>query len=123
MRVASEQVGVALQESEPAVQALCEALQRLAAMLASKGTDDVPARQLDALRAELGRTVIGLQYHDRLTQHLQHVQAYLTTCAAEVEKGESVLPENPREHLARVLPVCAGRRTGQAAAGGDIELF
>ncbi|HMA12592.1 MAG TPA: hypothetical protein VKO83_11935, partial [Steroidobacteraceae bacterium] len=78
---AGEQIELALQQAQPSVDALGEALRRLAALLADPGNAG-RAEALQALRSEMLRAITCLQYHDRMTQHLTHVRDYLAGAAA-----------------------------------------
>ena len=111
MRAAAEQIVLALDESNPAVRQLGDALQLLSAGLARlQGGAGDPAG-IEAIRAELARAITGLQFHDRMTQHLSHVSDYLAGSADQISGQQ--LPGDPRwEALHRRL-----------SPGGEIELF
>jgi hypothetical protein len=143
---ASEQIGLALSESGPQVEALGEALQKLASGLAAGGPG-VPV----ALRGDLQRAVARLQFYDRMTQHLTHVQDYLARSARQLASqtrenparqapdaswtgvhqtlSERLLTETQRFHLDKSFrdSLAAGgevrRKAAGASAPGDIDLF
>jgi hypothetical protein len=135
---ASEQIALALQESQPQVEALGEALQKLAAALTASGSS-APA----ALRAEMQRAVMRLQFYDRMTQHLTHVQDYLARSAGQIEQAEEIavgwtgvhqqlserlLTETQRLHLGRNFPEGAQARREAPVretktGAGEIDLF
>jgi hypothetical protein len=124
---ACEQIELALQESQPSVDALAEALRRLASMLT---TSDGAERQeaLIAMRAEMMRAITCLQYHDRMTQHLTHVRDYLSESAGQLAVQEAPSGEQ-WNGLHRRLTSEAGRmypsRAALAghAAPGEVDLF
>lgn len=138
---ASEQIALALRESGPQVEALGEALQKLAAAL-SAGGPGVPV----SLRGDLQRAVSRLQFYDRMTQHLTHVQDYLARSARQLagqdrgsapEAGwrgvhetlaERLLTETQRFHLGKnfqdhLAAAEKPRKAAGASAPGDIDLF
>jgi len=80
---ACEQIELALQESQPSVDALAEALRKLSAMLSTSGDPD-RHEALVAMRGEMMRAITCLQYHDRMTQHLTHVRDYLSESAGQL---------------------------------------
>ena len=144
LQAASEQVELALQQSQPSVDALAEALRKLAAMLAAP-EDAVRAGTLVAMRAEMLRAITCLQFHDRMTQHLTHVRDYLSGSAAQLgEQGnhdderwnglhrrlrDRLLSETQRMYLGRNFQAgfFAGGDTQAenrpASPPGDIDLF
>lgn len=89
---ASEQIGLALLDSHSAVERLGSSLEQLAALLSQDLTGADAARQLEQVRAEMARAVVGLQFYDRMTQHLSHVRDYL---AGTVEQLESAAGAGP----------------------------
>jgi hypothetical protein len=142
LRAASAQIELALHQSQPPIDALGESLRRLAALLA----DPAQMSQPDALalmRADLLRAITNLQFHDRMTQHLQHVRDYLSGSAthmAELDADEEawrglhnrlhdrLLSETQRMHLGQdfLLGVLAReqqRDKPAASKPGDIDLF
>ena len=142
LTAAAEQIALAMRESQPQVEALGEALHELAAALAvGKGTAVAdPA----ALAAVMRRAVTRLQFYDRMTQHLSHVQDYLTRSADNIASPEPhggwtgvhrqlsdrLLTDTQRFHLGKNfqegLQKAASaekREHSGRAAPGDIDLF
>jgi hypothetical protein len=140
---ASEQIALALRESRPQVDALGAALQKLAAALPAHN----PAGDATTLRGEMLRAVTRLQFYDRMTQHLTHVQDYLARSAQQLETqakqsppatgwsgvhqqlSDSLLTETQRFHLdksfqQKLEPGAVDRtRKAGTSAPGDIDLF
>jgi len=124
---ACEQIELALQESQPSVDALASALRSLASMLTAPA---VTERQetLAAMRSEMLRAITCLQYHDRMTQHLSHVRDYLAESAGQLAAQEGPSAEQ-WTGLHRRLQSEAGRMypsrstAPDNAAAGDIDLF
>lgn len=136
---ASEQIALALRESQPQVEALGTALQKLAAALPAGSA-------ATTLRGEMQRAVMRLQFYDRMTQHLTHVQDYLARSARQLEKqsrqaapdtgwsgvhqqlSDRLLTETQRFHLDKSFQQKMGaeaertRKPGTSAPG-DIDLF
>lgn len=111
MRAAAEQIALALDESHPPVEQLGEALQLLSASLARLQERAGDASEIEALQLQLARAITGLQFHDRMTQHLSHIGDYLAGSADQI--SGQLLPGDPRwEALHR-----------RQATGGEIELF
>jgi septal ring factor EnvC (AmiA/AmiB activator) len=143
LMAASDQIDLALQQSQPSVDALGEALRRLATMLAAAakgGRNDA----LAAMRAEMLRAITSLQYHDRMTQHLSHVRDYLSGSAEQMAAldgraeenwnglhsrlRDRLLSETQRMHLGKIFPngIVADDQPPPARAAskpGDIDLF
>jgi len=124
---ACEQIQLALQESQPSVDALASALRSLATMLtAPAGTQR--EETLEAMRSEMLRAVTCLQYHDRMTQHLTHVRDHLADSAGQLAAQEGPSGEQ-WTGLHRRLQSEAGRMypsrstTSDNAPAGDIDLF
>jgi hypothetical protein len=142
LSAAGEQIALALKESQPQVEALGEALQQLAAALARK--DQLNAAQMVALNAAMMQAVNRLQFYDRMTQHLSHVQDYLARSARQIggpepdggwtgvhqTLSERLLSDTQRFHLGKNfregLLAASGtpaRDTRRASSAGDIDLF
>lgn len=143
MRAASAQIDLALEESHPSVERLGETLQRLAALLARSGA--VPEAERESLRGDLATAITCLQFHDRMTQHLTHVRAYLQDSAAEMaahatgadpvwdhlHRGLSarLLTDAHRDRLGEGFPEgyfgagAEARGAPSAPSRGDVELF
>jgi hypothetical protein len=143
LRAASKQIELALQQSQPPLDTLAETLRRLATLLA----DPAQLARSDALaimRAELLRGITCLQFHDRMTQHLQHVHDYLSGSADHMalkNAGEDawrglhnrlhdrLLSETQRmylgpDFLSGAVARMQKQREGTAASKpGDIDLF
>jgi len=142
---ASDQIDLALRQSQPSVDALGEALQNLANVLAATGKDG-RSEALIALRAEMLRAITCLQYHDRMTQHLSHVRDYLAGSAEQMSSREDraeeqwtglhntlrekLLSETQRMRLGRIFPSelvaedsSQARDARGASKPGDIDLF
>ena len=142
---ASDQIDLALQQSQPSVDALGEALRKLATMLAASGGGG-RSEALVAMRAEMLRAITCLQYHDRMTQHLSHVRDYLAGSAEQMSAQEDrseenwtglhsrlrdkLLSETQRMHLGRIFPngivaedQSPARDSRAASKPGDIDLF
>jgi hypothetical protein len=145
LMAASDQIELALQQSQPSVDALGEALRNLATMLAN-AAGGTRADALAAMRTEMMLAITCLQYHDRMTQHLSHVRDYLSGSAEQMgpiegRGGENwnglhrqlrdrLLSETQRMHLGRIFPngIVAddqpqARDSRAASKPGDIDLF
>lgn len=139
---ASEQIGLALEDSHRAVDRLGVSLEKLAALLAQDFTSAAAQQQVTELRAEMARAITALQFHDRMTQHLTHVRDYLEGTAESLQ-GESagldslnhrladrLLSDTHRIHLGRNFAIDF-QKARQRSAGlehaampqGDIDLF
>lgn len=137
LNAAAEQIGLALRESQPQVEHLGDSLHQLAAALAhSAGTVDSKAAELAAL---MRRAVMRLQFYDRMTQHLSHVQDYLSRSAHQMGRPEPeagwtgvhrqlsdrLLSDTQRFHLDKNFR--DGLRGAESRSGsskpGDIDLF
>lgn len=146
LEAASEQIGLALKDSQPAVEALGQSLERVTDLLASDLASPQAAAELKALRREMGRAITGLQFYDRMTQHLSHVRDYLASSAAEMNAGadsphvdwdrlhrrlaDRLLSDTHRMYLGKnfTADFLEGRAGGSraergAASPGDIDLF
>ena len=127
LEAACEQIELALQESQPSVDALAEALRRLSVMLTTSDDSD-RHEALVAMRAEMMRTITCLQYHDRMTQHLTHVRNHLSESAGQLAAQQAHSGEQWSGLHSR-LTSAAGRmypsRAALAghAAPGEIDLF
>jgi hypothetical protein len=143
LSAASEQIMLALRESQPQVEALGEALGQLAEALARQGgttgVDD------GTLRSDLRRAVTRLQFYDRMTQHLTHVQDYLSRSALQIghpsppdggwdsvhqQLADRLLTDTQRFHLGKnfleeqaAAAEGRDRKSRGPAAPGDIDLF
>ena len=147
LNAASDQIDLALQQSQPSVDALGEALCKLANALAAAAAGGGNRNDaLPAMRIEMLRAITCLQYHDRMTQHLSHVRDYLASSArqmsAQDERGDDdwnglhrqlrdrLLSETQRMRLGKNFPTGSftddepksGESRG-AAKPGDIDLF
>jgi hypothetical protein len=147
LTAASDQIDLALQQSQPSVDALGEALRKLASMLSAAAGNGGRNEAFAAMRAEMLRAITCLQYHDRMTQHLSHVRDYLSGSAQQLaaldERAEEnwnglhnrlrdrLLSETQRMHLGKIFangivaddqppPARDGRG---ASKPGDIDLF
>jgi hypothetical protein len=148
---AGDQVALALRESQPEVEALGDALHLLAAALAEP-RDGAPPHD-PVLAAAMRQAISRLQFYDRMTQHLSHVQDYLNRSASHIADPEQsqgwtgvhrqlsdrLLSDTQRFHLGRNFPdgkldagkgAASGRGSGRRAGGdgrtaepGDIDLF
>jgi hypothetical protein len=146
LQAASEQIALALRDSQPSIEALGQSLGKLAELLACDLRDEVVQQRLMMLRAELARAVTGLQFHDRMTQHLTHVRDYLASSAEQIgaEPGipgepwaslhqklaDRLLSDTHRMYLGRNFPADflanrgnLSREDRGAASPGDIDLF
>lgn len=143
LRAASAQIELALNQSQAPVESLGETLRRLASMLSDPAQVARPEAQA-LMRADLLRAITGMQFHDRMTQHLQHVRDYLSGSAthmAEQDADEAawrglhsrlhdrLLTETQRMHLGRdflrglLAQESQNRDASTAAKPGDIDLF
>jgi hypothetical protein len=146
LQAAGEQIGLALKDAQPSIDALAVSLGELAALLSGDLTGPGAPQRISALRAEMARAVTGLQFHDRLTQHLKHVRDYLASSATQIGAREGI-PEEPwaslhkalsdrllsdthRMYLGRNFPAsfldsrgAASREERGASSPGDIDLF
>lgn len=142
---ASEQIGLALRDSQPSIDAIGVSLAKLAALLAGGLKDEALRQELSSLRAELSRAVTSLQFHDRMTQHLSHVRDYLASSAAQIgaepgipdepwaslhqQLADRLLSETHRMYLGRNFPEDFLANRGKpredrgSASPGDIDLF
>lgn len=139
---ASEQIGLALLDSHSAVERLGDSLERLALLLGQDLTAPESAQQLAELREEMARAVVGLQFYDRMTQHLSHVRDYLNGTVEQLDSASGTfetlnrrladrllsdthrifLGRNfSRDFLAQRHP--AGEPARSSGAQGDIDLF
>jgi hypothetical protein len=146
LSAASEQIGLALKDSQPPIDSLGTSLARLAVLLAGDLNSAAAVAQLQIVRQEMTKAVTGLQFYDRMTQHLTHVQDYLAASASEIGTPASVgtgsweklsrklsdrllsdthrmyLGKNfPAEYLASLNGGSAGNR--EKSPSGDIDLF
>ncbi len=143
LEAAGEQIALALRESQPQIEALGESLQQLAVALTQQGG----AERIDtmALAAIMRRAVTRLQFYDRMTQHLSHVQDYLARSADKIgnpeptggwtgvhqQLSDRLLSDTQRFHLGRNFPqgqlaqtdAQSEERRKPRATPGDIELF
>lgn len=139
---ASEQIGLALLDSHRAVERLGGSLERLAGLLTKDLAGADAARQIEAVRTEMARAVVALQFHDRMTQHLSHVREYLAGTVEQLESAsgtfetlnrklaDRLLSDTHRIHLGRNLSKDflasqrqPGRKERTASGQGDIDLF
>ncbi len=140
---ASEQIGLALLDSHSAVERLGDSLERLALLLGQEDlTAPESAQQLAVLREEMARAVVGLQFYDRMTQHLSHVRDYLNGTVEQLDSASGTFETLNRRLADRLLSdthrIFLGRNfsrdflaprhpTGESArssgAQGDIDLF
>jgi hypothetical protein len=143
LKAASEQIGLALLDSHKAVDTLGSSLERLALLLSGDLATPKAAAELAELRAEMARAVTGLQFYDRMTQHLSHVRDYLAGTVDQLSSASStfetlnrrladrLLSDTHRIHLGRNFSVdFLDRRKRAVPAGertivpqGDIDLF
>jgi hypothetical protein len=146
LQAASEQIALALKDSQPSVDALSASLAKLAALLGEDLSSADARPKLAQLCAEMTRAVTGMQFHDRMTQHLTHVRDYLAGSAEQIgaESGvpcepwaglhrklaDRLLSETHRMYLGKNFPAefIANRGTlpreeRGAASAGDIDLF
>jgi len=143
LRAASAQIELALHQSQAPIDALGETLRRMAALLGDPAQLARP-EAMALMRADLLRAITNLQFHDRMTQHLQHVRDYLSGSATHMAEQDAdeeawrslhnrlhdrLLSETQRMHLGRdfllgVLTREQQHRDGPAASKpGDIDLF
>ena len=134
---ASEQIGLALLDSHKAVDTLGSSLERLAVLLSHDLTTEQSRQDLDEVRAEMQRAVTGLQFYDRMTQHLSHVREYLAGTVDQLSSSSAtfetlnrrladrLLSDTHRIHLGRNFKVDFPRKGNgeRAAPQGDIDLF
>lgn len=142
LNAAAEQIALALEESRPQVEALGESLQKLAAALSQP--DSRANMDVVALGSLLRHAVTRLQFYDRMTQHLSHVQDYLARSAGQMASPEPdggwtgvhqqlsdrLLSDTQRFHLGKnfkdqlsAIQQREGRERGDRAPPGDIDLF
>jgi hypothetical protein len=138
---AGEQIALALKESQPQVEALGEALHQLASALARR--DELTAVEMVALNAAMMQAITRLQFYDRMSQHLSHVQDYLSRSARQIggpqpdggwtgvhrQLSERLLSDTQRFHLGKnfreglLAASGANRDTPRNSPAGDIDLF
>lgn len=141
LAAAGEQIALALKESQPQVEALGEALHQLADALAGKAAPTAAERV--ALNGAMMQAVNRLQFYDRMTQHLSHVQDYLARSARQIggpqpdggwtgvhrQLSERLLTDTQRFHLGRnfreglLAASGANRDQPRNTPDGDIDLF
>jgi len=139
LNAAGEQISLALRESQPEVEALGEALQQLANAVSRRGGPG--PEELATVQATMAQAITRLQFYDRMTQHLSHVQDYLARSAEQIggsdpagswtgvhqQLSEQLLSETQRSHLGKNFS--AGRLAPAhldpvpLSPDGDIELF
>jgi hypothetical protein len=143
LQAASAQIELALHQSQAPIDALGESLRRMAALLADPAQLARP-ESMAVARADLLRAITNLQFHDRMTQHLQHVRDYLSGSAAHMAEQDAdeeawrglhnrlhdrLLSETQRMHLGHdFLASMLSREKQQRDGGGsskpgDIDLF
>lgn len=139
---ASEQIGLALLDSHSAVERLGDSLERLAALLNQDLTGPDAQAQIATLREEMARAVVGLQFYDRMTQHLTHVREYLNGTVEQLDSASGTFETLNRRLADRLLSdthriflgrnfssdFLAKRRNGGGSdrgngPAGDIDLF
>jgi hypothetical protein len=140
---ASEQIGLALLDSHKAVDTLGGSLERLALLLSKDLASPEAAAELAEVRAEMARAVTGLQFYDRMTQHLCHVRDYLAGTVEQLSSSSAtfetlnrtladrLLSDTHRIHLGRNFaadylagrPKVPGTGDRTVAPQGDIDLF
>lgn len=139
---ASEQIGLALLDSHSAVENLGSSLERLAGLLNQDLSRPEAAAELAEVRAEMARAVTGLQFYDRMTQHLSHVREYLAGTVEQLESAsgtfetlnrklaDRLLSDTHRIHLGRNFPedlLASQRQPGSnersGGGQGDVDLF
>ena len=139
---ASEQIGLALLDSHSSVERLGDSLERLAGLLSEDLSAPESARQIAEVRAEMARAVTGLQFYDRMTQHLSHVRDYLSGTVDQLESAsgtfetlnrrlaDRLLSDTHRIHLGRNFAedfLASRRKPGSTdrtgGSQGDIDLF
>jgi hypothetical protein len=126
---AGDQVALALSESQPEVEALGDALHLLAAALAEPRAGAPPHDPV--LAAAMRQAISRLQFYDRMTQHLSHVQDYLNRSASHIadpeashgwtgvhrELSDRLLSDTQRFHLGRNFPAGKFGDRGAGARG------
>lgn len=143
LQAAGAQIELALHQSQAPIDALGESLRRIAALLADSAQLSRP-ESLALVRADLLRAITHLQFHDRMTQHLQHVRDYLSGSATHMAVQDAdeeawrrlhnrlhdrLLSETQRMHLGKdfLLGVLAREQQNREGAStskpGDIDLF
>lgn len=140
---ASEQIGLALLDSHKAVDTLGSSLERLALLLSKDLTTAAAQAELAEVRAEMARAITGLQFYDRMTQHLCHVRDYLAGTVEQLSSSSAtfetlnrrladrLLSDTHRIHLGRnfsvdflaTRPKVPGTGDRTVAPQGDIDLF
>ncbi|MBK7116897.1 MAG: hypothetical protein IPH71_12910 [Proteobacteria bacterium] len=88
LQAASAQIELALHQSQAPIDSLGESLRRLAALMADPAQLERP-ESLAMMRADLLRAITNLQFHDRMTQHLQHVRDYLSGSATHMAEQDA----------------------------------
>jgi hypothetical protein len=142
LRAASAQIELALHQSQSPIDSLGESLRRMASLLADPAQLNRP-ESLALVRADLLRAITSLQFHDRMTQHLQHVRDYLSGSASHMAEQDAdeeawrglhnrlhdrLLSETQRMHLGQDFLLSVMAREQQrdkpaASKPGDIDLF
>jgi hypothetical protein len=146
MNAAGTQVDLALRDSQAAVDKLGASLEKLARLLAEDLADPRMTSRLAQLRGEMVQAVTGLQFYDRMTQHLTHVRDYLARGAQQLGSVEGepdarwsgvhgaladrLLSETHRMYLGQNFPAdymstrgALSREERGASSPGDIDLF
>lgn len=98
IEAATVQIELALSETYAPVQELGDTIQKLSEMLgklAAPGDEAERAdgKLLDELRMELSKSIVKLQFHDRMVQHLNHVRDYLASIANQQNEDANFDPE------------------------------
>ena len=143
LQAASAQIELALHQSQAPIDSLGESLRRIAALLGDPAQLARP-ESLALVRADLVRAITNLQFHDRMTQHLQHVRDYLAGSATHMAEQDAdeeawrslhnrlhdrLLSETQRMHLGKDFLMGLLAREQQHREGasgskpGDIDLF
>jgi hypothetical protein len=139
---ANEQIGLALHDSHSAVERLGTSLERLVELLNQDLCGPDAEQRVAEVRAEMARAIHGLQFYDRMTQHLSHVRDYLAGTVEQLESSsgtfetlnrrlaDRLLSDTHRIHLGRnfaqdFLAQCRKQAGGEraSAAKGEVDLF
>jgi len=153
LELCEAQIGSAMRDAETAVETLLHAFNGVSetsrSMLAStdalQGTLDPQVigelnRQFDAIRGQMNSAVIALQFHDKLTQRLDHVRHSLLRLAAftcdgaqrsQRQQWDQLLAtlrqlyrtEEERQIFKRLIEEEEDSAAVQADPQGEIELF
>jgi hypothetical protein len=92
--VAAAQISLVLQEAQPSVEQLGASVSRMIVTLGSRGHGPgalagLSATAIAELQRDAARATVTLQFYDRMTQNLSHLQDYLASVATLLAKSSA----------------------------------